>query len=389
MRDFRVVGAVALALLTGCGGGGGGGPVPTPSSAPGGGRADVYFSIVVPAGPPASNGLRRPNYVSSNTQSLSVSVNGGSAQVFGLTPSSNPNCSTSGSATVCSNLHAVAPPGTDTFVFTLYQQATPLPPTPTVLSIASVNNQVVQLGVNNQLGTFTLNPVIGSVAFSITAPGGGFQPGTPSSGNALNFTVKDPSGATIIAPGIYVDSTDTALPIALTSTQSAFTFSVDSGASAATGSLNGPSDTATLGYSGASVASTTTIKAAAGGISATQTIAALTAPIVVNLSSSASGNDYHITTAPPELDFYGTGISGTAALSESGYAGSFTLQSTTCGTWLSFSPTVGQTSTSFTANALAAGTTGTPAICTATFGDTNGQTITVTFTVTTISFGLQ
>jgi hypothetical protein len=348
----------------------------------------VFFTVVIPSAS-SSTGSKRPAYVSSNTQSLSVTVNGGAAQIFGLTPATNPNCTTSGSGTTCANLQAVAPPGTDAFVFQLYKETIPLPPTPTVLSIADVNNQVVQLGVNNQLGTFTLNPVIGSIAFSITPPAGGFQPGSASSGNALNFTVKDPSGATIIAPGIYVNASDAALPVVLTSTQSPFAFSVDGGATAATGSLSGPSDVATLAYSGASVNTTTTLKAAAGSITASQTIAALTAPINVSLSSSASGNDYHITTAPPELDFYATGISGTAALSESGYSGQFTLQSTTCGSWVSFSPAVGQSATSFTVNAIGAGTSSTPALCTATFGDTNGQTISATFSVTTISFGLQ
>ena len=321
---------------------------------------------------------------------MSLSVNGGSAQVFALTPSTNPSCSSSGGNIVCSNLTASAPPGTDSFVFTMYKEATPLPGTPTVLSIATIPGEVIQEGVANQLGTFTLNPVIGTIAMSVGAPSGGYRAGTASSGNAITISTKDPSGATIIAPGSYVNATGTTTPIGLTSSTTPFTFSVDAATAAATGTLNGPSDTATLSYSGGAVNSTTTITAAASGVtSATQTISALTAPIVATLSSGASGSSYHINSATPELDFYTTGINGTVALSENGYVGTFTLSSTTCGTWVTFSPSVGNTGSSFTATAAAAGTSATPAICTATFTDSFSQTLSVTFSVTTVTYTLQ
>lgn len=320
---------------------------------------------------------------------MSVVVNGGTAQVFGLTPSTNANCTSSGGATTCANLQAVAPPGTDSFVFTMYADALPLPASPTELSTATVPNQVVAQGVANQLGTFTLNPVVGSIAMSFTEPSGGFVVGTPSSGNAINLTVKDRSGATIIGPGKYVIQGSGVTPVSLTSTQTPFMFSVDGATAAATGSLVGPSDTATLSYTGASVNAITTIEAAIGSYSSSQTISALTAPITSTLSSSASAADYHITTSPAELDFYETGINGTVALAESGYSGSFTLQSTTCGSWVTFSPTTGNSATSFTATAASAGTSASPALCTATFTDSYSQTLSVSFSVTTISFGLQ
>lgn len=313
---------------------------------------------------------------------MSLSVNGGAAQVFALTPSTNPSCSSGGGNIVCSNLTAIAAPGTDTFVFTMYKEATPLPATPTVLSIATITGEVIQEGVANQLGTFTLNPVIGTVAMSVGAPSGGYKAGTASSGNAITISTKDPSGATIIAPGSYVNASGTTTPIGLSSSTTPFTFSA--------GTLNGPSASATLSYSGAAVNGTTTITAAASGVTpATQTISALTAPIVATLSSTASGSAYHINSATPELDFYSTGINGTVALSENGYSGTFTLTSTTCGSWVTFSPAVGNTGSSFTATAAAAGTSTTPAICTATFTDSFSQTLSVTFSVTTISYTLQ
>ena len=397
MKNLRVFSALTLSFaLNACGGGAGGVTPPgTPGGSHGHDQAKVIFTVVIPGG--LSTSARRASYISTNTQSMSLVVNGGSPQVFALTPSSNANCTSSSGAIVCSNLEASAPPGTDSFVFTLYQNAVPLPTTPTVLSIAAVNNQVITMGVANQLGTFTLNPVLGSMSFSITAPGSGWSAGTAASGS-VNIIAKDPSGATIIAPGSYVTAANVAAPIGLSTNQSAdWTFSVDSGAAAATGSLAAPSDTASILYNGTAV-NATTVTAASGSISATQTISALHGTMAATLSSSASAANYHITTAPPELDFYETGITGTVGLSETGYSGNFTLQSDTCnttddasatGNYLTFSPGVGNSGTSFTASALAAGTSAHPAICTATFADTFGQTLSVTFSVTTISFGLQ
>ncbi len=328
-------------------------------------------------------------YVSSNTHSMALIVNGGTPQIFALTPSTNPNCSVGGGATICSNLQAVAAPGTDSFEFAMYQQALPLPPSPTTLSIATVNNEVVSQGVANQLGTFTLNPVLGSLALSVAEPTGGFMPGTSSSGNAISIAAKDPSGATIIGPGYYVNASGTPTPLSLTSNQTPFTFSVNGAAPSVDGIENGPSDSATLAYSGTSVGAPTIISAGVGSLIASQTISTLTKPISVALTSSAPGGDVHIVTGPYELDFFTTTITGTVALSELGYAGTFTLNSTTCGSWVAFSPGVGSTGALFTVTAAAAGSSSTPAICTATFGDMFGQTVNVTFSVTTIGFNVQ
>lgn len=383
MKTTRLLALGITFVLAACSGAGGGG-TPTPPGVTGGphGMAAVDFTIVIPQNAVTATSRVRPTYISSNTQSLAMSVNGGASQVFALTPSTNSNCSTTSGTTTCTNLQAVAPVGTDNFVFTLYASTNG---SGSALSVAAVNNKVVQEGVANQLGQFTLNPVIGSIGLGIP---GSFTAGTSSSGNAINITAKDPSGATIIAPGSYVDSSDTTTPIALTSTATSFTFSVDAAAAAATGSLSGPSDSATLAFNG-SVGSST-IKAASGSINATQVINPTAQPIVLGLSSSASAADYSITTSPAELDFYTSGITGTVTPSEAGYSGTYSLSSSTCtSSEVSFSPTVGNSASSFTVSAVAAGTTASPAICTATFEDTNGETATATFSVTTISFGLQ
>ena len=389
MKTKSLMSALALVLLTACGGGTIGQP---PPSHGGGGNnndfAKVVFSVIIPSASSNGNSSKRPNYVSTNTASMSLVVDGGTAQDFALTPSTNSNCTAGGSGTTCSNLQAVAPPGTDSFQFTLYQGANE---TGSVLSISNVVNKVIQQGVANQLGAFTLNPVIGSISLGIA---GTYTAGTSSSGNAVNISVKDPSGATIIGPGSYVTSSDTLAPVSLTSSAASFTFAVDGGSAASTGSLNTASDTATLSFNG--TVGTSTIAATDSqnsAITASQVINPTAQPIVLTLASSASAADYSITTSPAELDFYESGITGTVKPSESGYAGSFTLESTTCSSAdVTFSPTAGNSVTngnSFTVSAVAAGTTGSPAICTATFKDANGQTASATFSVTTISFGLQ
>lgn len=364
--------------LAGCGGGA---PGPGPSTAPPhGDMAKVVFSVVIP-GAPGSSSARRPDYVSSNTQSLTVTVNSGTPQVFALTPATNPNCSASGGETTCSNLVAVAPPGTnDDFTFDMFASTNG---TGTPLSIANDDNVEINKGVANQLGTLTLNPVLGSIAMSVS---GSYAAGTSSSGNAIDITAKDPSGATIIAPGDYITSSGTANPIGLgLSGAGAANFTLSAS------SLAGPSNSATLAYNGNDGAVTVTASAT-GVTSQQQTITPTAQPITLTLASSASAADYLITNGPYELDFYASGITGTVTPVETGYSAPFTLQSTTCSSSeVSFSPSAGNSvsnGSAFTVSAVAAGSNASPAICTATFADTNGQTVSATFSVTTIGFTL-
>jgi hypothetical protein len=387
---FLLVAVVAVAMAS-CSPSGGG--TTTSVTSAGGGTALTSFTIVIPLGTVAASSVRRAQYVSANSKSIGVTITNGVSTTgptyFSL---SGAGCTTASNVTTCTYQMA-APVGTDAFAFTLYSDTYTTggaaPSTP--LSTANVPNQVIQVGVANQIGTFTLNPIIGSMQIAVSQPVGGFTVGSASNG-AVNLTVKDASGATIIAPGVYVNASDTTTPIGLTSSQTPFTFALDGGTAASTGTLNGPSDTAILDYSGIGLTGTTTITAAAAGVtSATQVLPATGVdPIVATLSSSASGSQYHITTSPAELDFYASGITGTIALAETGYAGTFTLASSTCSSsFVTLSPGVGQTGSSFTIGAVSGGTTGNKAICSATFTDTNGQSLSATFTVTTISYSFQ
>lgn len=374
---------LVVAALAGCGGSSGGftGSPPPPPPVPDG-SAKVSFSVVIPSASQNTAAVeRRREYVSSNTRSVTVTVNSGSAQIFSLTPSTNPSCVSSNGETTCSNLIAVAPPSTnDDFSFATYASADG---SGTPLSVAADDNVEINEGVTNQLGTLTLNPVLASLAMNVA---GTYVAGRPSNGNPINIVAKDPSGATIIAPGNYTTSANVPDPIGLALTgvgTGNFTLS--------TAALANPNQSATLSYNGNDGAVTVTASAT-GVTSQQQTITPTAQSITLTLASSASASEYLITNGPYELDFYAPGLTGTVTPSEVGYVGSFTLESTTCNaSEVTFTPGAGGSVASgdgFTVSAVAAGTAISPAICTATFEDGSGQTVTATFSVTEISFSL-
>lgn len=109
--------AVAIALA-GCGGGG---ASVRPAGAPPVSPASVSVTIRIDAPAAATSALkRRPAYLSAATQSITISINGGTPVAQTLTASGG-NCSTPsfGATPVCT-LVASAPVGSDTFTFVTY-----------------------------------------------------------------------------------------------------------------------------------------------------------------------------------------------------------------------------------------------------------------------------
>ncbi|HEY9179594.1 MAG TPA: hypothetical protein VIO32_02680, partial [Candidatus Baltobacteraceae bacterium] len=85
MFDKRALIAISVLLLAACGGSGGGTPALPGAGAPQRSSSAV-FTISVPA---KTGAFRSPAYVSANTQSLTIAVNGGSTSVTqNLTPTS-------------------------------------------------------------------------------------------------------------------------------------------------------------------------------------------------------------------------------------------------------------------------------------------------------------
>jgi hypothetical protein len=257
---FRAALGVSLgALLAACGGGGGsaGSMLPqAPATKSAAATAKVVVSITIPALSSGSSALRRkPRYVSLNTQSASVAVNGGAPVVVSLTPTS-PNCTVLASGSRSCSLSVSAPVGNDTFTETLYASTDG---SGAALSVGTTSATITP-GVANTV-LLTLDGVIASLSLLLdtaTTP----IIGTPT---LIGLTVdfKDAAGASIIGSEPFTT------PVKLTNsdTSGATTLSKTT--------LNSPADAATLtiAYTGASIAQAV-IGASAGSIIApTVTIA--------------------------------------------------------------------------------------------------------------------
>jgi hypothetical protein len=416
-RAHRAVATIAALCLAACGGGGGsvsGVPAAAPVAPPAGKghTALLTFDLTIPVRASKKSDAR-PHYVSPNTQSMTVAVNGGAPQPIGLTATSNPNCTGNGISTpiACRNLTVKAAVGSDTFAFNLYQQPLhggKVPAGATLLSTYTTPAPfTIVLGVTNSLGTFTLNPVLASLDLGITPPA--FVAGDTSTGIAMTVTAKDPSGATIIAPGTYVDSNGNPAPITLSTNQttapfsSAFSFVVNGGAPHGNGTIDGPSDVATFDYSGLTVPATV-FTAASGSIHTTAGLAAIPGtPLVTAVcTQSADACSNGTLGADGSIQFTALGDTATLTPRETGwtnlpYSQLFTLQSDTCnktddpssgGNWATLSPAPGQSAVVFTITAENAGVTGNTANCTAVVADGTGQTVTMNVEVTLGGIGI-
>jgi streptogramin lyase len=248
----------ALAL-TACGGGGGGGgsvpggPVPTPiptatpTTAPTATPAGTAtFTLTQDSTSSITGSLRKPRYVSPNTKSIAIVVNGaGSATILNLNDTSHCDASHK-----CS-ISLQAPPGNDTFVVSAYDEVNG---GGNLLSRAIVQATIAPNG--NSTVAAVLNGVVASVALTLATP---FPTLHQTTTDALTVIAKDASGATIVGPGGYL------YPITLANSDT-------SGHSSLTKTtLTGPGDTAALQYDGGYAAGTITASAQGLGTPATLT----------------------------------------------------------------------------------------------------------------------
>lgn len=242
MFERRALIVFVLFALAACSGGGGGSTIP--ASGPPHHTSQAVFSISIPA---KSTSARKPHYVSPNTQSLTISVNGAS------TPSVTQNvipgsagCTSSNGAITCS-VSASAPIGNDTFAVTLYSGTNA---TGSQLATGAVT---AAIGYTPESVDITLDGVVDSLSIALGNP-------SPYAGSAAIIPVtviaKDASGATIISPGGY------AQPITLEDTDTSGHTKLSAAA------LTGPSTAVTLSYDGSASVTRATISASivAGGV---------------------------------------------------------------------------------------------------------------------------
>jgi hypothetical protein len=247
-------------LISGCGGGSAISqsrllPVPPSGGAQGMG---VAVSISIPAVPSNASAIgRRPLYVSANTQSAAISVNGGTPVIANLAASS-PNCTAvAGGGRTCT-VTISAPVGTDTFAETTYASTNG---TGSPLS-ESTTSETIVAGKANTVN-MTLGGVVASIALSLSNP-------NPRVGQTstlgVNVNFYDASNAAIIGGDPFAN------PVTLTNsdTSGATTFSKTV--------LNSPSDAVglTLGYTGASISQAVLGASAAGVPAGSVTKATLT-----------------------------------------------------------------------------------------------------------------
>jgi hypothetical protein len=408
----------AAALLAGCGGGGSSSsPVSVvPKTTAHGGTGNVQFTVVIPSKIETASHGEKPQYISSNTLAGSVAVNGGTPQYFQLNIGDPSQCS--GSPLTCT-IDVQAQAGSDTFAWNLYDQAAAPSPscspgsaTPCTGDAGNVLSTYTSAGVNvtastnNILGTFTLNPVLASYSISDNVSP---VPGTASGPDTITLTAYDPSGATIIGPGEFVNASGTLTPITISTSLSSLASPFDSlteglsfittplggpaSAPAATGTWNGPGDTVTVSYGGLSIPASTFTTTCAPSCTLTDLtqghVAALGAPSIAEACNDggdtcSNANTSGSTATPAEAgeitfngvvngDNYATLTPAELGWTEGPYSQDFVITSNSCGGIVSVTGT-----SPFTAQAVA------PGGCAVTFEDsaTLGQTVTINFTVT-------
>jgi hypothetical protein len=233
---------------------------------PAGPAQSVTLTIRVPAGASSASAVsRRPLYVSPNTQSVAIAVNGGTPAIVNIAPTA-PNCTVGAGALTCTATVS-APVGTDTFAETTYSAPNA---GGSVLSSGTTSAAIIAGRANTV--SLTLNGVIAALSL-------GLSNSRPPQGTAatialtVNFT--DASGASIIGSDPFTT------PVTLT----------DSDTSGATTlsktTLKSPADAAalTIAYSGG-VLTQAVFGASAGSITAP------TATLKPQAAATIGFNDY-------------------------------------------------------------------------------------------------
>ncbi len=256
----RVAFVAAIALMAGCARGSSG-VMPGAQTMPQ--MASVQFQIAIPAATQAQ--ALKPAYVSASTKSAAVVVSPGSTTTI-------INCTT----LTCSGT-VLAPIGSDTFTVNLYDGTNG---TGNLLSTGSLTQTI---GYQNNTVSVTFNGVVASLVVSLSPTS--VTVGT-SATVGLTVNALDSDGNTIIAPGVYVNASGSALTINLSDSDSLGTTKLSQT------SRTQPTSNLNLSYSGACIANPT-ITASATGLTSKQATLTVNAagPIVTPLTIDATQTD--------------------------------------------------------------------------------------------------
>lgn len=324
---------MAVMALAGCGGGGGGSAPqspPPPTSAPNLALVTPQFIIQIPAR--TSSSSRAPQYVSSATASVKITLTSNSAGATGIQPVTtdiSPTCGASGCTATVNG--PPSPPGTDSF---LVQTFDATGGGGHILNAGQLNSVTITAGQNNP-ETVTLGAVP-SGTLSIAALPTTWNAGTAAQNTTLSISATDAHGDTIPSgrtPHVkFVDASGNAVSVTVTDPDTTLhgTCVAASTSSCTTGALTtvtftGPDDTAKFNYDGLAenpVQLSATLTGATTGTASFQPV--LQTPVFNSSQATPTGVAQ---TGSPEIDLFapsggGTGSTGSESFTESGWTNS-------------------------------------------------------------------
>jgi hypothetical protein len=332
IRSHKLVlatGAAALAL-TACGGGGGGTSTPAaPTTAPSSGTPSGYltpqFRIVVPAPSSSSRARRTPQFVSTATQSITITITN---PPVGLAPTSaTTNISGASCSSGCTVNGPASPPGVvDDFVLTTFDAANGAGN-----ALDTATTMLTPIAGQANTGTVTLLGIPSIII--INGVPTNFHAGTPGQTAPLTVVVEDHAGQAIT--GTYANPVTITDPDLNPGPNATF-ISGTNACGVGCVRLTGSSDTIQFNYGGLAENPVTLISSAAGvsGPSAgTATFTPVLQPIVYfsGPHSAFPGNPVGIdlfTTDPfAMLGFTGQELYTELGFTNAPYGGVLSLQS--------------------------------------------------------------
>jgi hypothetical protein len=418
----KIVSLAAVLALSACGGGGGGTsgapqpPAPTaaPTTVPAG-FVTPQFVLVIP-GRKGSTKNRTPQYISSATASVKITLTSDSIGVDPTTIGGNPvitNITAGSCNSGCAVNGPPTPPGTDSFTIVTYDANGA---TGHAINAGQANNISVTAGQSNPIPV-TLGAIPATLSISNVPSGAGsLSAGTTGQTTAISIIAVDGHGDTIPtaqSPAVFFAAVSgAALNVTVTDpdTQLHGSCVINTGTSSCTSgsptsvTFSGPDITRLLAYDGLAENPVTLTASASGATNGTASFApALHAPVFNSSQATPSGIAL---TGSAEIDLFtpsGTGSTGSESFTENGWTNTpynqallvtGTPSCTNAGPLSTFATvSAGSNSTTngtpFTATAVASPVAGN---CPVTVGDglslnsTDGSaTLTVTYTTGTVN----
>lgn len=340
----RLVTIAGVLALAGCGGGGGGSvqqpPPPTQSPVTQGDFATPQFTIVVPVR--QNSAARSPQYVSSASLSVKITLTADSKGTNPTTIPGNPAITTitpgqCGPPSGCTIKGPPAPYGTDSFTVVTYDNTDPTNVSAHALNAGQDNNATITQGAPN-----TQSVILGAIPKTLAVSGVPTGAGALSAGHqvspqtaTLSVVAQDGHGDTIPtgqSPNVfYVDATGAPLNITLSDPDTNFHGScvINTGTntcvsgSATSVTFSGPDVTRVLSYDGLAELPVTLTASASGATNGTAIFQPkLNAPVFNGTPATPAGVAQ---TGSPEIDLFaasGTGSTGSEYFTEVGWTDS-------------------------------------------------------------------